>query len=120
MQHSNLNDVRRVFSRIFPIHLLADILTVNIGNREPNSVHYKQKFGRSLPDDIMVLTKDYVIENEQDFDRIHYLGDWLADVVGSDEDHLMHPNFMVVCDLIEKWESVNVNLGEEDGSNSQA
>jgi hypothetical protein len=116
MQHTNLSDLRRWFTKLVPIHLVADMMAVNLTHSDANPFDYYKKYSKLLSQDVLEFDSTYVISDAADFERIQYLGNWLADQVGSDEDHPLHAKFVVVMDAMEKWESVNVVFGEEDGS----
>lgn len=52
------------------------------------------------------------IRDEEEFERIHALADWLADEIGDNEEHKLYSLFELAMQLIEDWESQNVDIPE--------
>ena len=51
------------------------------------------------------------IKNADDYERVKKLGDWLADEVGDDMEHVLFHVFEDVMDAMATWEDENINFG---------
>lgn len=52
------------------------------------------------------------VRGEEEFEHLHAFADWLADEVGDNEDHPLYSLFELAMQLIEDWESENVEIPE--------